>query len=355
MVKMSRRKILFILLQIGIWTAFLALPYFMFLSPPKQDAIRDMLRNHPEMTFDWAASAFWASLPFNICLIIFFYLHHYFIFDRLILRQKFLQYSIIVTASFVVILGITYYIKELFFQYLPEFQRDFSLRDFIRYITWYMLVMLISLGIKLLLQWLGAEKRAGDIKTEQLRTELAMLHAQINPHFLFNSLNTVYSLALKKSDVAPQAVLKLSQLLRYVIEDADHDKVRLEQEVSYLNDYIELQKLRTTTNTTINFEIKGDISSTTIAPLLFLPFVENAFKYGISNKEQSAIDIVLHRHDDKLTFMVTNRKFYNLNNSSTGIGINNVKRRLNLLYPNTHRLTINDTDAVYSVNLIIQL
>lgn len=352
---MSRRKILFTLLQIGIWVAFLALPYFMFLNPPKQDAMRQYMQQHPGTTIDWATAAFWSSLPFNIFLIIFFYTHHYLLFPKLVLRRKVVEYGVAVLGSFVLILILNYYIKNLFFHYLPEFQRDFSIRDFIRYLTWFMLVMLISLGINLLLQWLGAEKRAGDIKTEQLRTELAMLHAQINPHFLFNSLNTVYSLALKKSDVAPEAVLKLSQLLRYVIEDADHDKVRLEQEVNYLNDYIELQKLRTTTSTAINFEIKGDISSTVIAPLLFLPFVENAFKYGISNKEQSAIDIVLHKEEDKLTFMVTNRKFYNLNNSSTGIGINNVKRRLNLLYPNTHRLTINDTDAVYSVNLIIQL
>jgi LytS/YehU family sensor histidine kinase len=178
---------------------------------------------------------------------------------------------------------------------------------------------------------------------------------QINPHFLFNSLNTIYGLSLKKSDNAPKAVLKLSQLLRYMIEETGHDTVPLEQEVSYLNNFIELQKMRSGPSLTVTFDVEGDINSANIAPMLLLPFVENAFKYGLNNSLDSPIQISLDVSRETIIFSVINRKFENMERHSSGIGIPNVQRRLELLYPGKHILNIEDAVDTYLVKLIITL
>jgi two-component system LytT family sensor kinase len=349
------RRTFLILLQVLLWGTIIALPYFMVPPSLMLETTREMVKVHTTEEPDWARITLLAALPFNISLIIFYYLHHYTIFDQLALRRKFVTYGLTIALFFGAILSLDHFTKPALFPALPRFLVDFSVRDFVRHSMWFLLVWFISLGIKFLTQWRSAEQRATAIETEQLRTELSMLHAQINPHFLFNSLNTVYSLSLKKSDVAPLAVLKLSQLLRYVIEDANHGKVSLEQEVNYLNNYIELQKLRTSANTSINFVIKGNLASTSIAPLLFLPFVENAFKYGISNNEASRVDILLESKAAEVSFFITNKKFEYSGSPSTGIGIGNVQRRLELLYPSRHRLEITNSNSLYSVNLSIQL
>lgn len=346
------RAWLVFLLQVVTWTTFLILPYYML----PQRLIDAMQNPQPmQLPANWEVSTLLSTLPFNVTLIIVFYLHHYLLFDSLVLRKKQLQYVLSIVALFFVALGIGYYSKSYFFTFLPEFQRDLSVGDFVKYFTWFMLIILASLGLKLLSQWSRAEKRAAEVENERLRTELSMLLTQINPHFLFNSLNTVYSLSIKKSDAAPEAVLKLSHLFRYVIEDGSNERVTLEQEVSYLDNYIDMQKLRVTPNTPIRFDITGNPATVSVAPLLFLPLVENAFKYGISNSEPSGIDIKLDCSPDKVVFKVTNRKFETQGKRSTGIGLNNVRRRLQLLYPDKHSLEINETIELYSVTLTINM
>ena len=176
---------------------------------------------------------------------------------------------------------------------------------------------------------------------------------QINPHFLFNSLNTIYGMSLKKSDNAPKAVLKLSQLLRYMIEETGHNTVPLEQEVMYLNNFIELQKMRSGPSLNVTFNVEGNINTANIAPMLLLPFVENAFKYGVSNSMESPVQIVLLVDNDMIVFSVTNRKFDHMERHSSGIGIPNVERRLQLLYPDRHELKLQDTGDTYFVKLKI--
>ena len=339
--------------QIALWTVFISLPYFMVPHYSEEGNVDNFMR-HATPHADMAMNMFVSSLAFNICLIIFFYVHHYFIFDRLVVPRHYLSYVIVLAFSFTLIFWASRFFRRTVFESLPFMLRPVSFRDFIRTINWFLLILAVDFGIKLLMQLRQTEQRAREIENAQLRTELSFLHAQINPHFLFNSLNTIYSLALKKSDSAPTAVLKLSHLLRYVIDDANKENVLLEQEVTYLNNYIELQKLRSTSTLEVNFKVTGNINSTQIAPLLLLPFVENAFKYGISNKDASPIDIVLTRTDTTLIFTVLNRKFEGGENDSTGIGINNVKRRLELLYYNKHQLQIEDKQDIYFIKLTIQ-
>ncbi|MCW3128225.1 MAG: hypothetical protein JWO03_3883 [Bacteroidetes bacterium] len=347
----QKRKIYSILIQIVLWGLFLALPYFM-IPRTGSNPHRELIINRDTQPF-WDYYSFLSSFSLNLCLIIFFYIHQRYIFKKYILTNKYLNYMTTVIVSFVIIFAVSYYIRELMLRVFSLYERPVEVRDVIRTATWFLLVLFAAFGIKIADLWRRSEERNREIENEHLRTELSFLHMQINPHFLFNSLNTIYGLSLKKSDNAPKAVLKLSQLLRYMIEENGHDKVPLEQEVTYLNNYIEMQKMRSASSLTVTFEVRGDTSMAMIAPMLLLPFVENAFKYGISNSALSPIDIVLSADRESIIFTVTNKKFDYLERHSSGIGIPNVQRRLELMYPDSYELDIRDQSDIYSLSLKI--
>jgi hypothetical protein len=350
------RKFYNILMQVLLWGLFLVLPYFMI--PHNSPDLNRQLMLVRESQPHWIYYMFLTSLSLNACLVIFFYVHNQYFFDRFILSGKptgYVIYMVVISASFGLIFLISYLIRKELLHTFSLFERPLEVRDIIRSAMWFFLVLFAGVGVKLTDLWRRAEQRARDIENEHLRTELSFLHMQINPHFLFNSLNTIYGLSLKKSDNAPKAVLKLSQLLRYMIEETGHDTVPLEQEVSYLNNFIELQKMRSGPSLTVTFDVEGDINSANIAPMLLLPFVENAFKYGLNNSLDSPIQISLDVSRETIIFSVINRKFENMERHSSGIGIPNVQRRLELLYPGKHILNIEDAVDTYLVKLIITL
>ncbi len=221
-----------------------------------------------------------------------------------------------------------------------------------------MLVFVFSTGIKVINQWLLSEQRNKEIANEKLKAELSFLKAQINPHFLFNTLNNIYALASDRSESTAPAVMKLSNIMRYVLTEAGNDMVPLEKEIQFTRHYIELQKMRLTGKSSIDFTVNGDPFGKQITPLLFLPFVENAFKYGISTRELSPITILLEIKQDSVYFSVSNRKHINTSPkiaNNTGIGINNTRRRLDLLYNDLYTLTINDEPDIFTVHLNIQV
>jgi LytS/YehU family sensor histidine kinase len=219
------------------------------------------------------------------------------------------------------------------------------------------LVFAISTCISLVQQWLNTEETKNEIVREKLNTELSFLKSQINPHFFFNTLNNIYSLAIVGSENTAPAILKLSAIMRYIISDAQVDFVTLESEIAFINHFITLQQLRLTNNVEVNFINKGDFSQQMIAPLLFITFVENAFKYGVSAKESTKIDFYLEAMDDKILFKTSNKIIHSDDDfrETTGIGINNVKRRLILLYPNIHNLEIVNNQETFIVKLEIKL
>jgi two-component system, LytTR family, sensor kinase len=350
------KKLFLIVLQVVLWSAFLSLPYFM-MPHQMENARLDNFARHYFPNPDMAENIFLSSLALNLCLIGFFYFHQYFLFDRFVIRRKFGQYAFILFAAFVIIFFISFNFRRALFPPNHNYRPFIGMHDVVRVGTWYLLILLVSLGLKLLGQWRLAEQRTREIENEQLRTELSFLHAQINPHFLFNSLNTIYSLALKKSDAAPRAIIKLSQLLRYVVDEANRPYVPLSQEIEYLNNYLELQKLRNASNVVVRFDISGPVESAAITPLLLLPFVENAFKYGISSSQESIVEISLRVEAKNIHFNIKNLKFlsddFETEKYSTGIGIPNVQRRLDLLYPGQYSLKIDDTNNFYQVHLNI--
>jgi two-component system LytT family sensor kinase len=197
------------------------------------------------------------------------------------------------------------------------------------------------------------EKKA--LENANLNAEVNFLKAQINPHFLFNTLNGIYSQAHEKSEHTEHTVLKLSELLRYVLYDSGEDKVDLQKDLRYISNYVDLQKMRLSSKVTVNYTIKGDPVTLTIAPLLLTAFIENAFKHGVSYSMSSVININISIFEKTLTLTVTNPVIQNNSFVSGGLGLRNVKRRLELLYPGKHQLNISSNDRLFSVHLTINL
>lgn len=196
-------------------------------------------------------------------------------------------------------------------------------------------------------------------KTEQekIQTELSYLKAQINPHFLFNTLNSIYALALVESPATADALVNLSSFLRYVIQDSQQHQVSLRHEIDYIRQYIALQKLRLDDTVQVDFRFDGTVNGQRIAPLLLISFIENAFKYGVSPQEPSAIGIVIAVHDQELTCHITNNKVrvFQPTAVASGIGLANTRARLALLYPRRHQLHISDTADRFTVDLSLIL
>ena len=201
-------------------------------------------------------------------------------------------------------------------------------------------------------------KRLQDLNEEKIRTELSYLKAQINPHFLFNTLNSLYALTLQKSDKAPNAVLKLSGLMRYVVTESAQEFVNLEKEINYLNDYIALQKLRMDEKTKFSYEIHGNVLGKIITPLILIPFVENAFKYGVNPEENGEIKINIEIENNNLILCVSNKiviKSTTDDSLKSEKGIASCLKRLNFIYANKHSLELNNNGDFYTVLLKIQL
>lgn len=205
---------------------------------------------------------------------------------------------------------------------------------------------------------LKREKEAADLKSENLNSELKFLRSQINPHFLFNALNNIYSLSIIKSDKTPDNILKLSDMLRYIIYDCNADSVPLGKEINYINNYIDLQKLKDDEmdNIEVDFEHADDTCS--IAPMIFIPFIENSFKHSkIEDIENGWIKLRIENKDDQLIFSIRNSLSIEdyTKDKVGGVGLENVKRRLELLYPSNHQLKIGSSDDEFFVELRISL
>jgi len=210
---------------------------------------------------------------------------------------------------------------------------------------------LLSLALRINNRWQATER-------ERLQTELSYLKAQINPHFLFNTLNSIYSLAIEQSVHTADALVKLSSFLRYIIQDTQQDWVPVRNELEYIGHYLALQKLRLDGTVQIDFTVEGAPNGHRIAPLILISFIENAFKYGVNPEEPSLIQIRLVLREQELNCHVFNKKVRLVHDpamTSSGIGLANTKARLALLYPNQHRLLIQDKPEDFTVDLAITL
>ncbi len=201
--------------------------------------------------------------------------------------------------------------------------------------------------------------RLQEAESKQLQTELALLKSQVNPHFFFNTLNNLYSLSLDKSERVPEVILKIADLMRYMLECSENKKVELTQEINFLQNYLSLERLRLSANNDVKFKVVGKPDGKKIVPMLLIPFIENSFKHGVSASTSSNyvhIDLKIEGND--LFFSIENNKQENYKaneKSSSKSGLKNVTRRLELLYPDRHKLNIEEKEKSYKVNLEIKL
>ncbi len=227
-----------------------------------------------------------------------------------------------------------------------------------------LLIALIVLGMSTIMAtvqaWQKNRRIHEELEREKIHSELSFLKAQINPHFFFNTLNNIYALTQINHEAAGEAIHKLSRMMRYVLYDTLQDKVMLTQEIAFIEDYYELMKLRLTENVKVRLAIPQPVRDMTIAPMLLLPFIENAFKHGTSTTKPSTISIVIRQHAGSLELEVRNTLFPEKEvtlETSNGIGLANTRRRLDLLYPNQYQLTVqeNREDQEYYVHLNLYL
>lgn len=218
----------------------------------------------------------------------------------------------------------------------------------------YIMTIALGMAIQVTRQWRTSLQQVARAEADKAQAELSFLKAQINPHFLFNTLNNIYTLAITKNEKTADSIMKLSNIMRYVTDDVSHHFVPLQLEVDCINDFIELQRLRLSKKATVDFTVKGKLDNKTIAPLLLITFVENVFKYGISNHERSTITIQLTADERSITFYCHNKIFKPAGTAQrTGIGIANAKKRLDHLYPDKHLLNITNENGFFSVELIL--
>ncbi len=223
-------------------------------------------------------------------------------------------------------------------------------------VLFYTTFLILSLAIRLYEEWKRNENNRRVIQADKTATELQFLKNQLNPHFLFNSLNSIYSLTTKKSNDAPEAVITLSEMMRYMLYQTNNKFVLLQNELNYIQNYLKLQRLRIANNEKVTINIHGTVSNQKIKPLLLISFIENAFKYGTDFKGNTEVRISIDVEETKLYFKCINligvRKHIN---NDFGIGLQNTRERLELLYPEKHELSVEEKENKYIVDLVLNL
>ncbi len=221
-------------------------------------------------------------------------------------------------------------------------------------------VLVVAAGttVKIMSQWLMEESRRKDVEKEQLKTELALLRHQVSPHFFMNTLNNIHALVDINKDTAKDAIIRLSTLMRYLLYDTAHGRTSLKKEVEFIESYITLMELRFSKKVTITIEVPQNIPDIQIPPMLFISFLENAFKHGVSYQTTSYVHFKLELTDKRLVCNIKNsinKNKENIDKTYSGIGLTNIRKSLELLYQKDYTLQINDSNNEFDVNLSIPL
>ena len=290
-----------------------------------------------------------------------FYISSLLLIPRFSRNKRTLEFIFLILGLYLILsIGETF-IDHLFFTYYYSSIRESFVSQLLLNLSLNLIMLAIALGYGFTKNWWKSEKLKQELRQEKLLAELNFLKSQINPHFLFNVLNMAFSSATCNGDEKTADIIeKLSGLMRYMLYESNVDRVNLEKEVEFLNNYIKLQKMRLSSDIPIeiNFSVQGEIHQSQIAPLILIPFIENAFKYGISLDQPGEIQISLSNSDKQLEFQVQNGIYDSpstFNKKNSGIGLVNVKKRLDLLYPGRYILNIEKLNGKFLVKLVITL
>ncbi len=307
--------------------------------------------------------SWWFILLMELINVFFYMLIVYFnllyLIPNYLTEKKFLLYGALLIAFSILLAPIKILVFYLLLSQSPGDQSNL-LQDQGYFFLSHFVVAGASTIVKIISDWLRHQRERKDLQTQTMQSELRFLKSQINPHFLFNTLNNLYALTLKKSDKAPEIVIKLSEMMRYMLYECNEKQVPLSKEVKYIKNYLDLEHLRKGNNVDISFEVEGQVSDQKIAPLMFIPFLENSFKHGLSNQiDRGYVAAKLISKSDEIYFYIENSKPERLISPETrrvgGIGLVNVRRRLNLLYPDQYELNIKETPKSYAVELKVNL
>lgn len=324
------------------WTAFLSI--LMWLGTDEYTRLENQLRN------ELLSLAFYMSAVYiNIRYLIPKYLarHAFFYLLSVVIL------TVLLTPIKVFVLYVLFSKNQLYQSLLVDNQMKLYVGMFF--------VVMFSTVLKILTDWWRYQQEKQKLITQSMQSELKFLRSQINPHFLFNTLNNLYSLTLSKNDKAPEVVIKLSEIMRYMLYESNEKRVPLEKEVSFLENYIALERLRLSKGSDVTFETEGEIGNQLIVPHLFVAFLENSFKHGLNRhlNEGGFVRISLKIHGEHLSFLIVNSKPHNLPDNMKphqgGIGLRNIKSRLKMNYPFRHSLEIKDEPQIYTVNLELEL
>ncbi len=313
--------------------------------------------------FDDYMYSFQSNLVEFFVHIILVYFNLYFLLPKLI-PNKYIEYLIILLLSIFImtLVRIIFTYEFVTTEVFPEAEKPGdSIFDF-NYITAAFIGEIYVIGfttaIKITIDYVKNLRKTEALEKQSLKNELSLLKSQLQPHFFFNTLNNLYSLTLEKSDQAPETVIKLSEFMSYVIYQGNKKNVSLHEEVKYIQNYIDLERLRFGDRVQVDFSLSGEIEGNKIPPLLLLQFIENAFKHGTGHKlGKVIIYIELKVEDTGLEFTTKNKKSNNdtSQNKNKGIGLKNTKRRLGLLFENNYEFVINEDENNYAVVLKIPL
>lgn len=303
--------------------------------------------------------AFFIEVAYFPIRLIVVYFNYFKLTPNFLMKGKIRAYILftlisVVTGSFLHRLAMHHYINALIF---PDWEQG-SFWQAYRFIQSGMIItspMIFLIGLTVVYRLIDSQKKLAEISEERTKAELQFLKSQINPHFFFNTLNNLFGLALAKSDKTAEVVMKLSELMSYMLYETRRQYVTLTKEINYIKNYIELEEVRFGGRFTCDLNITGD-TQLNIPPMLLLPFVENAFKHGVHTSSEGAwIKVVLEVDEHQLNFKVENSIGDREEGKKGGLGIANVKRRLALLFPEKHKLKIEDQDNQYYISLTVDL
>ncbi len=300
------------------------------------------------------------NFTYLIDFLVAFYGAYFFVAPYLFIQKKYWRAFLNLTLVFVAIV-LTRYLGEFhillpYLKYNNYPNRGFELWAYTKNCIFYTYrYSLFGLVIYFVENSNRLEKEKKEIEKEKIQAELSFLKSQINPHFLFNTINDIYALTYQKDDRAPEALLKLSSILRYMLHEGVLDKVMLQRELSYLEDYIELQRIGFKDKLYINLNLEGKVDHQQIAPLILIPFVENIFKHGVFNDPQNPPVVNIEISDSDFNLYCSNKIRQQQKDNTGGIGLSNVKRRLELLYPDKHHFSFQHDNTQFTCSLRLNL
>ena len=334
------------LLHLSFWCFYLSFYIYAYSSRPARGEI-NLLRL---LTF--------SALQLSFAMLV-AYLNYFLLLPRFLKHQKLWRYFLEFVIPFVILITCRVHFQRYLIDGYSHHERYFYSTFYIVQLTFDTLLITIFVGmLRFAVGWFELESTRKQMENDKLANELKFLKAQINPHFLFNTLNNLYYLAYSHSANTTEVIAKLSQMMRYMIYDSNYPKVPLSKEIEYMQNYISLERLRLNNEVPIEFNIEGSTENTLVTPLIFITFLENAFKHGVSaNTSGSWVKIFFQASNNEINYTVENSKLKNVSgeNEKSGFGLQNLTRRLELSYPGKFQLKTNDLPDRYFVQLKLSL